>query len=527
MQALPSLRMPIASAAAVVGCLAVVGTARAQPARVSSPQELARAQGALVAPRTGFGAERELRAAGGRLISPTLGIWRLPGTAAARLTPALAARGALRYAEPDRARRPVAHMLDPYATSTYAWHFGAIGADLLEPPGVGFPITVIDSGLDLAHMDFVGRPDTVALNAQNSGLPDGEDYHGTFVASTAAAALNGVGAEGVYPAAALRVYDMGTPTSSAVIAGIDAAIAAGPSVINLSVGGPGASLAEYDAVLRATKTGSLVVAASGNSFDRGNPAEYPADFPHVLTAGAADRSLLPAFFSSSAPGVDLLAPGVDIPVAHPTDPTLYAAVAGTSFASPIVVAAAAWVKTVRPELTVGQVADVLRTTARDVGDAGRDDRAGFGLLSLPAALAAPAPALDRAEPNDDVDEILAGRVFPNGQSTVNGTKGRNTTLAATLDGAEDPHDVYRVVVPAKRKVTVSVKTTAPLRLDLWGPSTLTTWIGRAGRIAVGTRNTVVWTNRKARPVTVFLHLAAPVRSRPTYTAAITLAAAPR
>ena len=60
-------------------------------------------------------------------------------------------------------------------------------------------------------------------------------------------------------------------------------------------------------------SGTLVVAAAGNSRERGSPLEYPASLPHVLTVGALDQRASPAFFSSGSQHVDLSAPGVDIP----------------------------------------------------------------------------------------------------------------------------------------------------------------------------------------------------------------------
>src|SRR6185295_18420366 len=96
--------------------------------------------------------------------------------------------------------------------------------------------------------------------------------------------------------------------------------------------------------------GSLVVAAAGNDFARGNPRDYPGAYPHVLTAAATGKIDQPSSFSTGNTAVDLAAPGESINVPHPTDPTIWKAVAGTSFSSPIVAAVAAWVWTVRPDL---------------------------------------------------------------------------------------------------------------------------------------------------------------------------------
>ena len=66
-----------------------------------------------------------------------------------------------------------------------------------------------------------------------------------------------------------------TPTS---IAGIRYAADNGAKVINVSLGGPGQSTAELDAIRYAVSKGAFVAMSGGNSFDDGNPIEYPAGF---------------------------------------------------------------------------------------------------------------------------------------------------------------------------------------------------------------------------------------------------------
>jgi subtilisin family serine protease len=83
--------------------------------------------------------------------------------------------------------------------------------------------------------------------------------------------------------------------------GLDAAIAAGPGIINLSLGSAVRNSLVESMVTVAVGSGSLVVAAAGNSRTNGSPLEYPASLPNVLTAGALDQSGQPAYFSSGSP----------------------------------------------------------------------------------------------------------------------------------------------------------------------------------------------------------------------------------
>jgi hypothetical protein len=69
--------------------------------------------------------------------------------------------------------------------------------------------------------------------------------------------------------------DDGGCATSDVIAGIRYAADNGAQVINLSIGGPGQSSAELDAIRYAVGKGAFVAMAAGNGFDSDNPPEYP------------------------------------------------------------------------------------------------------------------------------------------------------------------------------------------------------------------------------------------------------------
>ena len=297
------------------------------------------------------------------------------------------------------------------------WWLHDIGADQATPPGPGVPITIVDSGVDPTHPEFSGRPNTTFLNDQTVDGPN--EWHGTAVASVAAAPANGAGILGVYPQAALQIWDTsptGTVSTFSAIAGIEAAAQHCPGVINLSFGSTQPNTQLEEAVLDAFHNGCLVVASSGNDGAAGRP-NFPGAYPHVLTVAATDQNDAVPSFSSEGPWVDLAAPGVNIvgavPLSH--DPSGYSpGLEGTSFSAPMVSAAAAWVWTVRPTLDVTQIFELMRRSARDIGPAGFDPQSGWGLLDIPNALAAPVPPRDPEEPNDDVDEVKPQGLFATG-----------------------------------------------------------------------------------------------------------------
>ena len=415
-------------------------------------------------------AERLVADHGGTIVAPELHIWRLPSDEAVPLIPALRRSGALRFAEADGPVFRQSHLTDPLAAPTIGWHHYRVGSDRAEPPGPGVPITIIDSGLDTAHMEFSARPNTVLLNQQHiEGGSDG--YHGTIVASTAAAPTDTKGAVGIYPQAVLRAYDLDFLSESAIVVGISRAVAAGRSVINLSLGGDEPSRAIYEATINAFGRGSLVVAAAGNERLLDNPPIYPAGFPHVLTVGSTNQLDHPSQFSSTSPAVDLAAPGELIPWQHPTIPGSYGTANGTSFAAPQVTAATAWVWTVRSTLEKTQIYDLMRLSARDVAPVGTDVRTGHGVLDIPAALTRAAPPIDPLEPNDDIDHVRARGIFQAAARPLTTPSRRRATYAARLHSSEDPHDVYRLWIPPRREVSMTIRSNANVDAAIWAPRT--------------------------------------------------------
>jgi subtilisin family serine protease len=364
------------------------------------------------------------------------------------------------------------------------WWLSHIGADPAAAPGPGVPITIVDSGVDPTHPDFAGRPNTTYLNDQTT--VGREEFHGTMVASIAAAPENGVDLVGVYPTAALQVFDA-SPTGQildlAAVAGIQTASAHCPGVINLSFGSVVPDPQLHDAILQAVHNGCLVVAAGGNFGQEGSPPVYPASWPHVFTVAATDEADAVTSFSSASPANDVAAPGIhmigDVPLTR--NPSGYQSSDGTSFSAPIVSAAAAWIWTLRPTLTASQIAGVLRQGARDIGPPGFDNASGWGIVNIAASLAAPAPPTDPGEPNDDVSQVKPGQLFQLGEPALTTTTKPSTRIAATLNAWKDPQDLYRIWVPAHKTVRAAVSAGGRAAARIWGPQTVSVHEGLAAR----------------------------------------------
>ena len=445
------LTLPLTGPAA--GAHALSGGAQRVPAPPMVLPKLATAAATSTTWLVGTSDARAARRAGGRHVVGTA--WEVP-TAAVR-----ALRPHLTYAEPNVVRHLAQRAVpdDPLSPAS-RWRDAAIDP-ALAPPHVsptGPLLALVDAKAKVTHPEFKGANVRSLSGARLTAS------HGTETLGVAVAPQNGVGIVGAYPGA--RAVNVPLPSKRIRCAdsarGIRRAVRAGAAVINMSYGSNGFCETEYEALQLATRRGITLVAAGGNERRNGNPYEFPASLPHVLTVGASTPRDKAAFFSNTSAALDLVAPGVGIiaplpPAFDSHDGTRdgYEVVAGTSFSAPIVSAAAIWLRTARPDLTADQTAQVLRRSSTDIARKGYDVATGFGKLDLGAALDYPAPAPDPLEPNEDV-RFVDGRAFGRAAAPI-WTGAQPATLTATLDLFEDPSDVYRLRIPAGAAVTVGVQ----------------------------------------------------------------------
>ncbi len=292
-----------------------------------------------------------------------------------------------------------------------AWAVQAVSSSIV--------VAVIDSGVDLSHPDLNLVQGYDAETQQAGGAPDGSpgSYHGTGCAGNIGAKRdNGIGVAGV--AAGVKIMPIRHGSDAASVRAFDYAVANGAKVMSCSWRSASQpSQAITDAIGRALTANRIVLAACGNGPDR-PPYTYDVMYPARGTAnqdiiavgatgilddykGAASSDGLFSWGSSYVgAGPDVCAPG---PWSYTTDirgsgggntdssntgidADYLNDFGGTSSATPKVAGVVALMCSKNPNLTPAQVKSILRSTAKDIGEAGVDDRTGAGRVDALAAV---------------------------------------------------------------------------------------------------------------------------------------------
>jgi lantibiotic leader peptide-processing serine protease len=234
------------------------------------------------------------------------------------------------------------------------WNMQVTSADSAwsHSQGSGMHVYVLDSGVDTAHVELVGKIDLTHSTSfayaatdtlMQNPLPYGHDVvgHGTFVSSVVTS--NAVGIAGTAPAATVTMVrildDSGSGSFSSLLTALLYAADNNADVVNLSIGGYFDRTYSYDfdaatllelIVQYAVARGTFIAAAAGNESLDFNTAtsttgsyadslEWPGGTPHVLSVGATgpifngstfvDYDSIASYSNYGSTGVGVFAPG--------------------------------------------------------------------------------------------------------------------------------------------------------------------------------------------------------------------------
>lgn len=278
--------------------------------------------------------------------------------------------------------------------------------------GAGVIVAVVDTGLDGAHPELLGRIAPGGFDfVNNNGNTSDPNGHGTHVGGIIAANKNDTGMHGVAYGASVLPIRIGNANgainlnAAGLAAATDHAVASGAFVLNNSWGILGTMVTdlttqqvfsrfgpEIDAYRRAAAADRVVVFAAHNASlpnpapRAGLPFHAPDLQPYWLAVVAIDQAGSIASYSNRcgvAAAWCLAAPGSNIVSAAPGGG--YATKSGTSMAAPHVSGAMAILKQLFPELSADVIVQRLLLTANGGGIYANEAIYGQGLMDLEAA----------------------------------------------------------------------------------------------------------------------------------------------
>ncbi len=266
------------------------------------------------------------------------------------------------------------------------WGVEAIGAEAYNKNLIAnnetlpeIVVAVVDTGIYFEHERFENRiagRGAAFLDAASYTVDD-ENGHGTHCAGI----IVGATTDNVKILPVRVLDDEGYGSIAAIYCGMLYAAEQGADVVSMSLGISGESPLVQYTVDQLYDAGVVCCVAAGNEImDADNVT--PARAEKAITVGAVDQHKELAYFSNYGPGIDVVAPGVDVWSAGIESPNEFVHMSGTSMATPYVAACSAMVLSGDESLSVDEVDSFLKANAIDLGESGRDDEFGYGLVYM-------------------------------------------------------------------------------------------------------------------------------------------------
>ena len=266
-----------------------------------------------------------------------------------------------------------------------SWGIETMGIDqglaVGERQNADVKVAIIDTGLNVGlfrnYFPDKGLSvyDVITDTDSEEGVMD-TNGHGTFVA--------GVVAEGTTSRTSIMAIKANRTEEELYVADVNTAIYkaidAGADIINMSFGSNEYSSSLKLALDAANAQNIVAVAASGN--DNNSSLFYPASYDNTISVAALDQNLERAVWdaekglgSTYNATVDYAAPGTMIR-------GINAMASGTSVAAPHVSMVVALLKSFNRDLGLNEVNTLLRRHVVDLGEEGKDDYYGYGMIDL-------------------------------------------------------------------------------------------------------------------------------------------------
>lgn len=275
---------------------------------------------------------------------------------------------------------------DPLYTGTGKWYHNLVGSEAAWDISQGsnsIKIAIVDNAVYADHVDLTTfKQWDVADNDADATPPAGGGWaHGTHCAGLATADINnsiGVASLGANcELIGVKATPDNAPNGDAIYYGFNGvawACANGANVVSMSFGGPDASAAMQNLINSYPEV--VFLAAAGN--DGNTVLQYPGAYDNVICVGSVNGNNSPSSFTNyngSTSYVDIASPGGgEFSSFGGLNSTYYngstgnyAAISGTSMATPFAAGLVGSMLSINPTLTPAQIENCLKTTGVPTG----------------------------------------------------------------------------------------------------------------------------------------------------------------
>jgi len=279
-----------------------------------------------------------------------------------------------------------------YKKQIVPWSYKKLGITKMWKfaKGKNVKIAILDSGIDLNHPDLKSANIIKTINFIEPNKPaSDESGHGTFIAGIVAAQNNNFGIVGIAPEAEIYILKILNKKLEGkvdlIVRALDFCIKNEINIVNMSFSTSSDNPKLRKAVSKAAKHGIIIVASARNSF--GSKAGFPASYPEVISVASVNYKNQISQFSAQGK-IDFCSYGENI--LSTTVNKSYKIASGNSVAAAHLTAIIAlilskpekWGLPPKHSINKDKIYNVLLKLSEDLGEKGKDNIFGFGLVKF-------------------------------------------------------------------------------------------------------------------------------------------------
>lgn len=262
--------------------------------------------------------------------------------------------------------------------SSNKWPYNSINySEIKNIDNRPLSIAIIDTGINLSDPCFKNA--NIKIH-KLSDLNETDNTHGTLI--TGIIYNSNIIPESIKKNLTIHAIDIGTDNKISItnlVKALKFAHGLNVDIINLSVGTYKNENALKSAINELSSSGTIIICASGN--DSTKQYLYPAAYDNVISVASVCENNEVFINNNFNDKIVVSAPGENIPTGILDKDKKIISINGSSASTALTTCTSVVLKAISPSLNSSKLIDVLKNTSIDMGDIGKDDKFGYGMLN--------------------------------------------------------------------------------------------------------------------------------------------------